>query len=1049
MSLYEKSLELFADGTQDGESYSIFINKLLDGYINKITTAREKLIRKHHFIKNQIPELCVGLKKAGAVIAGGSILSAFCNFEIKDLDIYVNKKKMISLVNTLLNLGYRVSNSCLAPVYDQSFFKKNNIISRFVFTTDTHIVKTGYLIPIDVMVIQDNINVVDVVKNFDLSFCEAWFDGENVYAVDPDGITNKRGILKPDYNEALFKYFNRFILKRIKKYVKRGFNITYSISGCPSFFGKIHPEVKEITNLNTGPAFRISNDKIVYPEKWVVSFIYSLFIRYSCENNIELYKTFYLEDMTVENLFNLLKKYYHIINPGIYTFIRSTLESNINTESVENRERDSSGRLGDLKPEIIEKRINKKVKYLIKYILFSYNVNMKMYDNEWTDYINFILNKDMNRDEDKIINGENYYVDFSNNIKELNNKDKRLLTDVIYIGNLNRFEEINDGDPRYLTESELSKYGLIKSVQKFYRKVNKRDNIQVFNEQLIPNNFSILDVEEFEEHEINEYLDLDKDNFIFIFKSFNSKTKGYGLKKHYIYQLYSQLIVECKKSDIGLSIPLKSVFFDKWYNISRVGDSFNYGILLSKLNCVKDELDIPDGNRIFYLTEERTIDVISGVSNVINDNRSGTNIMGYPINVVSAAHCGSGTITHVYDQIYIIDKNKLLRPERFKEGEYILEEEKDNLDEVKTLEELFPSIKHDYFRFLLGSRDIVNLRLPKEDESDSNNELEDDEIKPDIEELRTLYDEVKISDFDFSILSNLEFNIQEQVENILTHNEYPDSHFVYTLITILKNIINYLDHPVMYTSMMDKLIELYNIANERHLIGNALSTRYSEIEEYTNVVSFCNSDYITYTEILQMINTLSNLVREDRRLDSERIRMIERVRGLYVLTTLEHIDISNVLSGRIDSNVLNHLLSHNEPNIRSYSNLELDIIIKKLEKLLEYNDNREILTLIENIRSSLLNRYGLLYTREEWGNERDTNLIRTAIDIASFEYADDYEIIYLEQIIDDLNSLLVRYDDEERDLEDDDSEEERNFEEIEENIDRSTIQNTSDSEEEY
>jgi len=35
-------------------------------------------------------------------------------------------------------------------------------------------------IPIDLMIISDDVKLVDVVTNFDLSFCEIWFDGQNV-----------------------------------------------------------------------------------------------------------------------------------------------------------------------------------------------------------------------------------------------------------------------------------------------------------------------------------------------------------------------------------------------------------------------------------------------------------------------------------------------------------------------------------------------------------------------------------------------------------------------------------------------------------------------------------------------------------------------------------------------------------------------------------------------------------------------------------------------------------------------------------------------------
>ena len=50
------------------------------------------------------------------------------------------------------------------------------------------------------MIINDDVSVNSVVTNFDLSFCEIWFDGENVYSNDPESITTKTGYLKKDYD---------------------------------------------------------------------------------------------------------------------------------------------------------------------------------------------------------------------------------------------------------------------------------------------------------------------------------------------------------------------------------------------------------------------------------------------------------------------------------------------------------------------------------------------------------------------------------------------------------------------------------------------------------------------------------------------------------------------------------------------------------------------------------------------------------------------------------------------------------------------------------
>ena len=135
------------------------------------------------------------MKDSGAVIAGGSILSMIIDNNtsfLNDFDIYVNLKNSQIIYEAIIKLGYKLISSHLSPAYDQSFFKKNNILSRFSFFN------LKGLKPIDLMIIDDNVTVNSVVSNFDLSFCEIWFDGENVYSNDPESLKTKTGYLNVD-----------------------------------------------------------------------------------------------------------------------------------------------------------------------------------------------------------------------------------------------------------------------------------------------------------------------------------------------------------------------------------------------------------------------------------------------------------------------------------------------------------------------------------------------------------------------------------------------------------------------------------------------------------------------------------------------------------------------------------------------------------------------------------------------------------------------------------------------------------------------------------
>ena len=191
----------------------------------------------------------------GALVAGGSLVSAYTGDIINDIDIYIHISRACELKDVLIRMKYKISSySYVVPAYDQSFFRRNNILARFYFAN------RGGEPDIDLILISDSIPLRNVVANFDLSFCEIWYDGRTVEAVDPAGILAKRGVLKRDYVENLLVNFNKYTIDRMKKYIKRGFTITY--------------ENVNISNINV----QIYKKRITSPEEWVVSKIYNYII---------------------------------------------------------------------------------------------------------------------------------------------------------------------------------------------------------------------------------------------------------------------------------------------------------------------------------------------------------------------------------------------------------------------------------------------------------------------------------------------------------------------------------------------------------------------------------------------------------------------------------------------------------------------------------------------------------------------------------------------------------------------------------------------------
>lgn len=206
------------------------------------------------------------IKDSQALVAGGSVLKSYARYYSKntDIDIYVNISKANILFNKLIDIDFIYKNHCLAPAYDQSFFMKNNILSRFRLVKYANQLNNTY---IDLMIIPDNVPLRNVVQNFDLTFCEIWFDGEKVFATNKEDILQKKGTLREEYQQSFLENLNLFIIKRIQKYISRGFKIKYECNGDKT----ISKPQKSVSEANK--------------ERWVVTFLYSKLFQYDMKKN--------------------------------------------------------------------------------------------------------------------------------------------------------------------------------------------------------------------------------------------------------------------------------------------------------------------------------------------------------------------------------------------------------------------------------------------------------------------------------------------------------------------------------------------------------------------------------------------------------------------------------------------------------------------------------------------------------------------------------------------------------------------------------------------
>jgi hypothetical protein len=217
-------------------------------FIIKMDTSIFKLHLDELIGNDKALKLSDALDKHGAIIAGGAVLGPYADFKSSDIDIYVPiSKGSAFLEDSGIKLWH--TRFVSAPPYDKSFFRKNHILVKF----------EGWIRgKIDIMLVNDDIPVETVAKNFDLSFCQIWYDGKVVEATDPNDIKNKSGKLTNEYVVSLVSQLNVFIIKRIKKYKKRGFKITIECDG------DFLVEKREKT--------------VVSDEAWVVSTLYKKFL---------------------------------------------------------------------------------------------------------------------------------------------------------------------------------------------------------------------------------------------------------------------------------------------------------------------------------------------------------------------------------------------------------------------------------------------------------------------------------------------------------------------------------------------------------------------------------------------------------------------------------------------------------------------------------------------------------------------------------------------------------------------------------------------------
>lgn len=227
------------------------------------------------FGKAGCKRLCALLKETGALIAGGFVLSACVDkstipksFEKKDkkqdTDIYVPVKFIPRFLDAMFVTDpiFKPTHyhSYSSSLYCESFLKKNGIRRIYNFA---NMIEYQVDIEIDVMAVRNKRGVLSVVNNFDLTFCQVWFNGTDVYASHPEHIKEKKGLLQTEYCKTLLTG-NRFLKNRIQKYTARG----YTIALHPDFVTTVDFSdiLKLVGSPNRKSICTFSNPRLANPE---------------------------------------------------------------------------------------------------------------------------------------------------------------------------------------------------------------------------------------------------------------------------------------------------------------------------------------------------------------------------------------------------------------------------------------------------------------------------------------------------------------------------------------------------------------------------------------------------------------------------------------------------------------------------------------------------------------------------------------------------------------------------------------------------------------
>ena len=172
------------------------------------------------------------LKDNKAVISGGFILKAigaFIDPKSVDIDIYVPTKNVATLKKVMEKL-FKFENVDIRVAKPESKHTKDGILSVSKYSKGEPSAP-GYA-EMDIVEVNADKTPIDVIKNFDFTFCENWYDGTTVFMTYPEHVEKKAGFLEKHYMDLLYEG-DSVLFKRMEKYIGRGFKISIDMNKIP------------------------------------------------------------------------------------------------------------------------------------------------------------------------------------------------------------------------------------------------------------------------------------------------------------------------------------------------------------------------------------------------------------------------------------------------------------------------------------------------------------------------------------------------------------------------------------------------------------------------------------------------------------------------------------------------------------------------------------------------------------------------------------------------------------------------------------------------